>query len=113
MSKTTKADILEAATAAVADRGLNYGRPENNFNRIASLWNAHMRNRYAEGIGGDTTIALPTLDGADVSMMMVLMKVARLENTPDHKDSWIDIAGYAACGGELTAGRTPINGGLD
>jgi hypothetical protein len=29
--------------------------------------------------------------------MMVLMKVARLAETPDHADSLRDIAGYAAC----------------
>jgi len=39
----------------------------------------------------------------DVAQMMVLMKIARLENSPTHMDSWIDVAGYAACGGELAA----------
>lgn len=95
---TTKQDILQTALAAVGDRGLNYGKPENNFKRIADLWNVHLINRYAES---STAGELPTLDPHDVAMMMVLMKVARLENTPEHLDSWVDIAGYAACGGEL------------
>jgi hypothetical protein len=32
----------------------------------------------------------------DVALMMVLMKVARLCNTPDHRDSLVDICGYTA-----------------
>ena len=88
-----KAELLEAAMAAVADRGLNYGSPEDNFRRIADLWDTHLRNR----VGG----YMATVTPADVAAMMVLMKVARLQNTPDHLDSWADTAGYAACGAEL------------
>lgn len=97
-----KAELLDTAKAAVADRGLNYGTPEDNFERIAKLWNAHLVNRHADRFGGDTVVAVPKLNASDVAMMMVLMKVARLENSPGHEDSWIDIAGYAACGVELS-----------
>lgn len=100
-ARPTKQTTLEAAIAAVADRGLNYGTPEDNFQRIARLWSAHLVNRYADGRGGDTTVMTPTLDAHDVAMMMTLMKIARLENQPVHDDSWIDIAGYAACGNNL------------
>lgn len=97
-----KAELLEIAKAAVADRGLNYGRPEDNFARIAALWTQHLRNRYSEpGEEVDMSAWDGSVDSADVAMMMVLMKVARLENSPGHEDSWIDIAGYAACGVEL------------
>lgn len=102
---TTKAELLDAAKAAVADRGLNYGRPEDNFERIAALWTQHVRNRYS---ARDGEVDMSPWDGAfdaqDVAMMMVLMKVARLENAPGHLDSWTDIAGYAACGAEMTSG---------
>jgi hypothetical protein len=91
----TKRSVLEATMAAVADRGLNYGKPEANFERIARLWNVHMLNRFGPS-------AYNGLTAADVAQMMVLMKVARLENQPKHLDSWVDIAGYAACGGEIT-----------
>ena len=100
----TKRGLLETAIETVAGRGLNYGRPEDNFLRIARLWNVHLLNRYGEGFGGDTTVALPTLDAIDVALMMDLMKTARLENSPTHMDSWIDKAGYAACGGEIAGG---------
>ena len=31
---------------------------------------------------------------------MIAVKLSRLIETPDHEDSWIDICGYAALGGE-------------
>ena len=89
---TTKKDILENAMAAVADRGLNYGSPEDNFGRIAALWNTHIANRYD---------VESKLDAHDVALMCVLLKIARLENAPTHEDSWVDVAGYAACGGSM------------
>lgn len=99
----SKRETLEKAIAATADRGINYGRPEDNFDRIAQLWTVHLRNRYAGGYGGDTTISTPIITPDDVSMMMALMKIARLQNDPTHLDSWVDLAGYAACGAEIKA----------
>jgi hypothetical protein len=34
--------------------------------------------------------------------MMIDLKTVRAWNNPSHADNWIDIAGYAACGGEMT-----------
>lgn len=90
-----KKELLAAAIDAVAERGLNYGAPEDNFTRIVRLWNVHLSNRYSPD---------RLLDEQDVAMMMALMKIARLETQPGHMDSWVDLAGYAACGGEI-AGR--------
>lgn len=98
-----KAEVLYAAVKAVGDRGLNYGTPEDNFNRIARLWNAHLDNRSHRS----------ELDASDVAMMMALMKIARLENDETHLDSWIDLAGYAACGGDLTEIQKPGPNPLD
>lgn len=97
----TKRSVLEAAIQTVADRGVPYGGVEDNFNRIARLWNAHLFNRFDVNEGGMVEIA--ALDASDVAMMMALMKIARLEANPSHADSWIDVAGYAACGGEIGA----------
>lgn len=69
------------------EREADYGSPEENFSRIAAMWTAYL--------GKD--ISTP-----DVAAMMALVKVARLANTPYHEDSWVDLAGYAACGGELS-----------
>lgn len=90
----TKVDILNEAIKVVGGRGKSYGKPEDNFQRIATLWTAHFANRY----GLDLEV-----DVQDVSMMMALMKIARLQNDPNHHDSWVDAAGYAACGGELAS----------
>lgn len=97
----TRAELLNAALDAVNKRPKAYGPPERNFDRIAALWNEYLNGKF-----GHATNAFysPLLTAVDVACMMVLMKVARLEETPDHDDSWIDIAGYAACGAECAAG---------
>lgn len=101
----SKADILAEATQVVGGRGKSYGTPEDNFARITRLWNAHLVNRYPQ------IAELMQLDAQDVSMMMALMKIARLANDPNHHDSWVDVAGYAACGGELASIRSVNNSG--
>ena len=88
----TKSSLLNAAMETVAGRGKSYGRPEDNFARIALHWDTFLTNRY-----GST----PALTPGDVAIMMALMKIARLENDPKHADSWVDLAGYAACGAEI------------
>ena len=44
---------------------------------------------------------------------MALLKIARASVNPEHIDSWIDGAGYMACGGEIsthwsTRGKEPM-----
>jgi hypothetical protein len=36
---------------------------------------------------------------------MLATKIARLVQTPDHLDSWVDVAGYARCGAMLLDAR--------
>ena len=86
-----RSDILSTAAEYVTkDRAATHGNVEDNFNRIAGLWSQYLN----EEIGT-----------ADVAAMMILLKVARIQSNPCHDDNWIDIAGYAACGGEI-AGRS-------
>ena len=88
-----RAWVLDKARAAVmGERQNNYGNPEDNFARIAELWSAYLRN-YG---------VTHKLQSHDVSLMLDLMKTARLQNMPGHADSWIDKAGYAACGAEVS-----------
>lgn len=61
------------------DRESTYGEPSKNLNVIAGLWSTYT----------GTEITAP-----DVCNMMVLLKVARLKNTPGHDDSMIDAIGY-------------------
>lgn len=95
-SVDNKRVCLEAAIKAVTgDRALNYGRPEDNFDRIAQLWHAYFAIRQ-------TTKGTAPVDAADIALLMALMKIARLAYANDHADSWVDLAGYAACGFDLT-----------
>lgn len=73
--------LAEAQSVIYGDREKTYGRPDKNLRLIASMWGTYLNT-------------IVTVD--DVCMMMVLMKVARLKNSPDHRDSQVDIAGYAA-----------------
>lgn len=93
----TRKDILErAASAVLQDRNDCYGRPEDSFGCIALMWTAYLRR---QGLITDN------LDTIDVAAMMVLLKVARINPETPHIDNWVDIAGYAACGGECEGGE--------
>lgn len=86
-----RAEILEAARKCVCgEREREYGRPENNFALIGKLWEAYTGTRYS---------------AKDVAMMLALLKVARIK-TGVKGDSFVDLAGYAACAGEI-ATETP------
>lgn len=86
--------ILEAADKCVCgDREQSYGSPERNFDVIAELWSAYLNAKF------DTREL--NIFGDDVAAMMILMKVGRTASGRFKDDNWIDIAGYAACGGEL------------
>lgn len=90
----TRAEILDAAKKCVCgQREQDYGTPESNFQLIANLW-----NNYLGFVDHDYDIT-PT----DVAMMMALMKIARIKSGGGTGDSFVDLAGYAACGGEINA----------
>lgn len=86
-SEPKKSILDEAAEIVSGARRKAYGHPENNFGRISALWNAYL--------SGKPSGALP-ITNTDVSLLMILMKVARLIESPDHRDSLVDLAGYAA-----------------
>jgi len=88
--KMTRSEILETAREYVTkDRQATHGDLEDNFSSIADLWAAYL------GIN-----ILPH----DVAVMQALLKIGRIKSNSKHADNWIDMAGYAACGGELSGG---------
>jgi hypothetical protein len=90
--------LLEQALKIVTGaRRAAYGTPEDNFTCIANLWMDYLQRRAAT-VCGKGSRDLVTITAGDVAAMMILMKAARLAETPNHADSWRDIAGYAACG---------------
>jgi hypothetical protein len=93
--KLTRADILHAAEKCVCgQRETDYGTPEDNFKTIAELWKTYLRRACVDEAGG------VYIDANDVAMMMTLLKIARIAAGGGKADSWIDLAGYAACGAE-------------
>lgn len=91
----TRAEILDEAKKCITGkREDDYGSPEDNFKLIADFWNDYL---YSQKSG------FPKLVAKDVSMMMCLMKIARITTGTATDDSFIDLAGYAACGGEIVS----------
>ena len=84
--------LQEAINITAGDRNVAYGNPEDNFQNIADYWNTYLTQRV-----GGATVGV-RLTSQDVAHMMILMKMARLATNPGHRDSLVDIAGYAACG---------------
>ena len=98
--KPTRASILEEAKRCVCgQREQDYGKAEDNFSLIASLWEPYIRTRCVSD-GADVSI-MPE----DVAMLMVLLKIARICSGTGTQDSFVDLAGYAACGGEIAGGK--------
>jgi hypothetical protein len=76
-----KLNALDRANKLVGgDRQNVYGHPLTDFSRTAKLWSAIL--------GVEVT-------AEQVALCMMLVKISRLCQTPDHIDSIVDIAGYA------------------
>lgn len=98
----TRPEILDTAKKCVCgDREQDYGSPESNFQTIADLWAV-----YLQGCG----VTIDFLEAHDVAAMLALLKIARIASGHAKADNWVDLAGYAACGGEIqSAAGNPRN----
>ena len=76
-TKTTISD--KAKEIVYGDREKTYGHPSKNLKVVADLWSTYLSTQ---------------LSAQDVCNMMVLLKIARLRNDPEHEDSKVDIIGY-------------------
>lgn len=92
---TSSETILQEAERLInGDRQEQYGNACESLERIADMWNAYIF----------TTSEPPqSLTAMDVANMMVLLKVSRSKTSLDrsefHRDSHVDMAGYAGLGG--------------
>lgn len=102
MTDTAEDLLREALNIVTGARRQSYGPPEDNFATIAGLWSTFLHR-----LGIDFTDPEQRIGAPVVAAMMVLTKVARLAETLNHKDSWLDIAGYAACGWRCVAPAVP------
>lgn len=88
---SVREQTLDAAKRCViGDREQDYGTPESNFATIASF-----RSDYLD----------MNISAQQVADMMILMKISRIKNGGGTGDSYVDIAGYAACGNEILSKR--------
>lgn len=84
--------LSEAESLVNGRREHDYGSPQENYERIAALWSVIF--------GHDVT-------PEQVVLAMTQVKVSRLVKSPSHRDSWVDLAGYAALGSEVSRPRMP------
>jgi hypothetical protein len=94
--KLSEREILlrKAAECVLQDRNNTYGPPTQDFQRIAEMWNTLLLDstkQYEES---------EKFKPHHVAIAMIALKLSRLTWAPGHFDSWVDIAGYAACGWE-------------
>lgn len=83
-------EILDKAKEIVCGpREKDYGSPTDNLNLIAEYWNSYLKDLNRP------------LDGKDVALMQILVKVARLHKTSNHYDSILDIIGYGSLASEF------------
>jgi hypothetical protein len=82
-----RGEILdEAKRLTHTDRQKNYGSPYVNHKRIADLWSVYLETEITP---------------SQVALCLCLVKIARLIETPDHEDSFVDLAAYASIAGEI------------
>ena len=73
--------LEEAIQAFTGPRAEAYGSPEVNFKNIADL---------------ATCLVGREITPRECVLILIAVKLGRLVNTPDHRDSIVDLAGYAA-----------------
>ena len=84
-----RAETLDKAKSCVCgQRETEYGSPEDNFSVIADFWSVYKGINFSAN---------------DVAMMMALLKIARIKSGTGTDDSYVDLAGYAACGAEINS----------
>jgi len=85
-TENTRTQSLQIINHLLNDRGADYGDAIDNFERIAIIWTA--------------IFGIP-VTRAQVALCMAGVKMARLVETPEHDDSWLDLSGYGILGREV------------
>jgi hypothetical protein len=85
--------LQEAHRIINGERAQTYGDSVyNDFKTIGELWSVVINSRYGTSVD---------VSSDDVAMMMLLLKVARAIKNTSHRDSLVDVAGYAGCAAKL------------
>jgi hypothetical protein len=83
--------LLEAKNLITGDRNNTYGPPTQDFSRTAGMLTAL-------GFKHEGGPVVPH----HVAMIIACVKLSRLTWSPNKRDNWTDLAGYAGCGYECT-----------
>lgn len=70
----------EAEHIVNTSRNEQYGHPERDFARIAGAINALYGTEF---------------EARDIPVIMAVVKLSRIVESPDKRDSWVDLIGYA------------------
>ena len=84
--KKSELILKEAISLIGKDRHIDHGPADKSFERIAKFWSIIL----------DTQV-----QPHQVAQCMIALKLSRINHTSVNNDNWIDIAGYAALGGEI------------
>ena len=88
-----KKDYLKEAELLIhGDREADYGDNLLNHRRIATMWNVILGKKL-----------ITPIEPEEVAACMIGLKVARLSEDTKKKDSWVDVVGYGALGGEMVS----------
>ena len=82
-------ETLEKALDIIqGDRHNEYGPAQGHFKEAASVWSLIMKKEVT---------------ASQVILCLAALKLVRLSTKNDHQDSWVDLAGYAALGNEVSS----------
>ena len=82
--------LVEAQRIINGARKTDYGDARENHEKIAEFWSAIL--------GHEVT-------AEQVVLCMIGVKMARLCHSPEHRDSWVDIAGYVGVKSKMNRGE--------
>lgn len=77
--------LLQAADITEGDREADYGSWADNARDIAAMWSVILGH---------------AVKPHHVALCMAALKMVRLKRDSAHIDSWVDLCGYGALGGE-------------
>jgi hypothetical protein len=81
-------EILLTATDTISQRGLTYGHPADNLQHTAMLLSAYLQT---------------PIHDYQVAGIMVLVKLARTNQSAQQIDHWVDLCSYGAIAGMLAS----------
>lgn len=87
--------LNEAEHLVTGDRNAQYGPPDQDFRRTADMWTS-LGFRFNGG----------PISAHNIAQAMIALKLSRTCFSPEKLDHWVDLAGYASCGGSLAI-KTP------